>query len=221
MFIVFEGTDGSGKATQVERAVKALISDGHAVELIDLPQYGTKSAGPVEEYLSGKYGGLEEISPYAASILYAMDRFDASFRIRSALTAGKIVLANRYVPSNAAHQGAKLADTAEREKFLKWLEGLEYGILNLPRPDLIIFLHVPAEIGYELVLKKAQRAHLNGKSRDIHEADLDYLKAVEQNYLMLADKNPSWHIIECAPTGTLLSIEEINKLVIQAIRTIL
>lgn len=217
-FIVIEGGDGSGKTTHLELAAKKLTADGQDIELFDFPQYGQKSAGPVEEYLNGKYGGLHDVSPYAAALLYAVDRFDASFKIRAALQAGKIVLSNRYVLSNAAHQGAKLADPRKRAKFLSWLNELEYGILKIPRPDRTIFLHVPAEIGYELIAKKSQRAHLQGKSRDIHEQDLEYLKTVEATYAELATQDKTIQTIACAPAGALLPLEEIHVLIMSAIQ---
>src|SRR5579863_8047931 len=78
-FIVIDGTDGSGKKTQFNLLVKELQLGGYEVEIADFPQYGQKSAGMVEEYLDGKYG---QLNPQAASIFYAIDRFDASFKIR-------------------------------------------------------------------------------------------------------------------------------------------
>lgn len=220
-FIIIEGSDGSGKATQLELVVKKLRANGHTVAVFDFPQYGKKSAGPVEEYLNGAYGDVHAVTPYVASLFYAIDRFDASFKIRSALESGALVFSNRYVLSSAAHQGAKIKDESERAKFLKWLEELEYGMLNLPRPDLTVFLHVPAEIGYDLVLKKTQREHLQGKARDIHEADQDYLKTSESSYLDLAKYDSAIHTIECAPHGELLSIDEIHPLMMKEIQTIL
>jgi dTMP kinase len=215
--IVIEGGDGSGKATHLKLALEHLKEIGREVEVFDFPQYGTKSAGPVEEYLNGKYGDLHEVSPYAASLLYAVDRFDASRKIQRVLGAGNLVLSNRYVLSNAAHQGVKIKDPAERQKFWKWLEELEYGTLELPRPNLTIFLHVPADIGYGLVAKKSERTHLHGKQRDIHEANLPYLKEVEAMYVELAKKDPTITTIECAPQGVLLSIETIGLKVSEVI----
>lgn len=216
-FIVIEGNDGSGKGTQFELLTQYLRDQGKAVVTMDFPQYGTKSAGPVEEYLNGKYGSLNEVSARTASLFYAIDRYDASFKIRAALQSGNIVLSNRYVLSNAAHQGAKINDAKEQAQFFNWVNELEYNILKLPKPDLNIFLHVPAEIGYQLVLRKAERAHLQGKKQDIHEADLEYLKTVEQCYIKLAAQDPSIKTIECAPQGQLLSIEEIKIQIIKLI----
>lgn len=221
-FIVIEGTDGAGKTTHLELIVAKLKAEGNAVEVMDFPQYGQKSAGPVEEYLNGKYGEANAVSPYAASLLYAVDRFDASYKIKAALAAGKIVLSNRYVSSNFAYQGAKIADPGQRQKLLYWIEELEYGTLSLPRPDLIVFLHVPAEISFELVAKKAKRAYLEGgKKRDIHESDIAYQKLVEQAYLELAAHDKSVQTIECAPERELLPIEKIHSQVMSIIRSVI
>lgn len=218
-FIVIEGNDGSGKGTQFELLAQYLRDQGKEVVTMDFPQYGAKSAGPVEEYLNGKYGSLNDVSPKTASLFYAVDRFDASFKIRTALEQGKIVLSNRYVLANSAYQGAKIKNIQERQEFFNWINELEYDTLKLPQPDLIIFLYVPAEIAYELVLKKKARAYLNGKKQDIHETDKEYLKTVEQTYLELARQNPKIITLECAPHGQLLNIEEIKKQIIKLINT--
>ena len=104
-FIVIDGTDGSGKATQTKLLVKKLRKEKYKVKLADFPQYNKKSAGLVEEYLSGKYGTEKNVGPYVASIFYACDRYDASFKIRKWLKEGNIVISNRYVTANMGHQG--------------------------------------------------------------------------------------------------------------------
>ena len=118
MFIVIDGTDGSGKATQTQLLVEKLKSLGFDVEIADFPQYGQKSAGLVEEYLNGVYGSAQDVGPYRASILYAVDRYAASFKIKKWLEEGKIVVSNRYVSANMGHQAGKIKDYAERDKFL-------------------------------------------------------------------------------------------------------
>ena len=67
-FIVIDGTNGSGKATQTNIVVGLLRKRGLQVEMMDFPQYGEKSAGLVEEYLNGKYGETNQVGPYKASI---------------------------------------------------------------------------------------------------------------------------------------------------------
>jgi len=218
-FIVIDGTDGSGKTTQFKLLVETLTLNGYDFELADFPQYGNKSAGVVEEYLNGKYG---QVNPHAASIFYAVDRFDASFQIRQWLNEGKIVLANRYVTANAGHQGGKIADDQERIKFFKWLDQLEHGIFNIPRPDLNIILHVPAEIAQQLVDKKdvSMREYANGKKRDMHEADLDHLKNAERTYLQIATLFPNTKLVECISEDHLLDPKIIHNKVWELVRRV-
>lgn len=220
-FIVIDGTDGSGKGTQTELLIKKLESARFNVAKADFPQYGKKSAGAVEEYLNGKYGGAHEVGPYASSILFAVDRYDASFQIRQWLKEGKVVISNRYVTANMGHQGGKIDNDEERQKYFKWLDDLEFGIFGIPRPHLNIILHVDAAVAQKLVDQKAPRDYVGGKKRDIHEADLDHLKKAEKTYLEIAQQFPHCSLIECSPTGEILPIETIHGLIWQRIEPLL
>lgn len=212
-FIVVDGTDGSGKGTQTTRLHRRLLAAGRDVMLVDFPRYGTASAYFVERYLRGEYGDLRDVDAYRASIFYALDRFDASFEIRAALARGAVVVSNRYVSANKGHQMAKIADPAERARFLAWLNDLEYGVLGIPKPDLTILLHVPADVGFALVAAKDERAYLNGKVRDIHEEDREHLRAAEAAYVALVtvDRSERWQRIDCMEDGRLLAIEEVER----------
>ena len=211
-FIVIDGTDGSGKTTQLNLLAEKLRQEGYAVAIADFPQYNTKSAGLVEEYLSGKYGGADEVDPYQASIFYAVDRFDASFQIKRWLQEGKIVLANRYVSSNLGHQGGKFDNPLERKLFFTWLYDLEYRLFAVPKPDLSLILHVEAEIAQTLSQKR-KREDWKGKTKDIHEENLSHLKKAEQVYLEIARTFPDFKLIKCTNQGQILPPEEINYLV--------
>lgn len=220
-FIVIDGTDGSGKATQTELLAWRLRRAGFDAALADFPQYGSKSAGAVEEYLNGKYGSAEAVGPYRASILYAIDRYDASFKILDWLRAGKIVLANRYVTANLAHQGGKIDNPLERKHFYQWLNKLEYGLFAIPRPDLTIILHVESALAQSLVDRKAARTYLGGRKRDIHEDDLEHLKRAEKIFLEIAKTEAGCIMIECIKDGQILSQDTINNLVWQEIKKLL
>ena len=209
---MIDGTDGSGKATQTEFLAGRLRRSGFDVESADFPQYNTKSAGLVEEYLSGKYGGPEEVGPYRASIFYAADRYDASFKIRRWLRGGKIVIANRYVTANMGHQGGKIDNPLEKKHFFDWLYELEYEIFNIPRPDLNIILHVPAEISQALANGR-KKIDWTGKTTDIHQQSLEHLKNAEQTYLEIARSFPDFSLIECAEYGSIKSRERIADLI--------
>jgi dTMP kinase len=212
-FIVIDGTDGSGKGTQAARLHDRLVAAGRDVVLLDFPRYGSPSAHFAERYLRGEYGDLQDVGAYRASIFYALDRFDASFEVRAALTRGAVVISNRYVSASKGHQMGKIADAEERRRFLAWLNDLEYGILGIPKPDLTILLHVPADVGFELVARKDARAYLHGEVRDIHEEDRAHLRAAEAAYLSLVtlDREENWQRVACVEQGRLLSIAEVEQ----------
>lgn len=210
--IIIDGTDGSGKTTQLQLLAGKLTSEGHEVELADFPQYNTKSAGMVEEYLSGKYGQADDINPYASSLFYAVDRFDASFQIRKWLEAGKIVISNRYISSNFAHQGGKIDNPLERKMFFNWLSEIEYKIFNIPKPDLYLILHVEAEVSQKLAQER-KREDWHGKTKDIHEDNLNHLKKAEKIYLEIAQSLPDFRLIKCTRNGEIMSREDIHYLI--------
>ena len=219
--IVIEGTDGSGKATQTKLLVSRLQENKYSVKTLSFPQYGKKSAGMIEEYLNGTYGDPRDVSPHAASFFYAVDRFDASFGIRR-LLEDHIVVLDRYVDSNAGHQGGKIADAKKRMQFLTWLYDTEYGILNIPKPDLVLILHVPADIGQRMVAQKQLRSYIKEGTHDKHEADLEHLKNAEASYLWLARQFPQDHkVIECIENGALLAPDRIHEKIWTEIRHLL
>ena len=213
LFIMIEGTDGSGKSLQTELLLKHLKEAGKEVEQISFPQYGEKSAGLVEAYLNGEFGTAAEVGPYRASILYAVDRFAAANKIRNWLEADKIVIANRYVASNMGHQGGKIKDEVERKKYFDWNYNLEYNILGIPRPNVNLILHVTPEISQQLVDKKGEREYLHGKKRDIHEDDLNHLKDAEKAYLNIAELYPEFKVVECVKNGQILPPKEIHAII--------
>lgn len=221
--IVIDGTDGSGKGTQTKLLVERLAREGHNVHLLDFPRYGNPSAFFVEKYLRGEYGELKDMDAKKTSFFYALDRYDASFEARRWLDEGAILIANRYASSNKGIQMAKIADPNERRRFLAWLNELEYDILHIPRPDLTILLHVPGDIGYDLVAKKDARDYLQGKTRDIHESNRAYLKDTVTAYLSLPDldTHEHWTILECMEHEQLLPIPVIHERLWQLIQTVL
>jgi dTMP kinase len=217
LFIVIDGTDGSGKATQTKLLVKRLQKIGKKVRMEDFPQYGQKSAGPAEDYLNGIYGTAEQLGPYIPSVFYAVDRFAAKDRINKHLDAGFIVISNRYVSANMGHQGGKLENSFQRHKFFTWLFKLEYSFFQIPKPDLTLILHVPAKTAQKLVDKKGRRFYIGSKKRDLHEKDLKHLLAAEQTYLEIS-KEFNYPLIECVKDENLLRIDEIHELIWKQIK---
>ena len=222
-FIIFEGIDGSGKSTQSKLFRKYLEGKGLDVVEISFPQYGKKSSGLIEEYLSGKYGSSREVGAYRASIFFACDRYDASFQIKKWLNDGKIVIADRYVSSNAGHQGGKMSNPKERTEFLIWLYDLEYNIFKIPRPNMVFILKTSSQIAQEMSgrvtdegKKRKKASFLGNKKRDIHELNLEHLENALKSYLELAKKFPNhFRVIECLKDENLLPIDIIHQKIVE------
>jgi len=225
-FIVFEGLDGSGKSTQTKLLAEYLQKKGLDVVKIDFPQHGDKSCGLVDNYLNGKYGTAQEVGPYIASIFYACDRYDASFKIKDWLQKGKVVIADRYLASNIGHQGGKIKDKEERRKYIKWLYDLEYELFKIPKPDSIIILKTNPEISLKLSnkitdeeKKEKRRAYLKDDTiQDIHEKDKSHLKDTFDAFLQAAKEFPDdFSIVECMEGERLLSPGAIHQKVIAVV----
>lgn len=220
VFIVLEGADGSGKNTQYKLLYERIKAVGYDVEVFDFPQYESESSYFVRQYLDGHYGEATSISPYTASLFYALDRYEAAPKIRDALKAGKVVISNRYVASNMAHQGAKFGTDGEKRGFFVWEDGLEFQTLGIPRPTLNIYLRVPAEISYELITKR--HSATSNKKLDQHEADFEYLKNAAYTYDLLSKLFPKdFKIINCVKEGKLMSVPQISNQIWSEIKLIL
>ncbi len=219
--IVIDGIDGSGKGTQTDLLFERMNHGGRKAIKIDFPRYGQKSAGLVENYLNGQYGGLNEVSPYVASFFYALDRYDASGQMKGWLRDGWTIVSNRYVTANMGHQGAKFATAEKRQEYFKWLDNYEYNVFGIPRPDLTLILRVPAATAQTLVGNKQQRFYLNGQSHDLHEADISHLQRAEETYLEMCRIFPGYVLIECVRNGEMMSIQAIHDLIWERVKNIL
>ena len=205
--IVFEGTDGSGKATQTAMLCQRLEREGIPYRTLTFPRYGKPSAAMVEEYLQGNLGKKpSDVNAYAASMFYAMDRY-ASYKQdwRDFFEAGGLIVADRYTTSNAVHQASKLPEN-ERKVFLDWLFDLEYRLLELPAPDLVFYLDMPTEVTEKLMRRREQA---EGSSADIHEKDAAYLRACRDNARAIAN-DCGWRVVNCARDGEPRSVEDIH-----------
>ena len=206
--IVIEGTDGSGKRTQVKLLQDKLISQGVLCKTISFPRYDTPTGKIISECYLGKGKGTSwfidppRLHPKIASLLYAADRFAAKNEIEQTVHIGINLILDRYIESNMAHQGGKI-NWEDRGDFIKFIQELEYNLLGMPKPDKIIFLHVPTETAVKLREKRNEKP-------DAHESDIMHLKNAERNYLDLAEKF-SWEKISCVSNGELKHPEEIHE----------
>ena len=194
MLIAIEGIDGSGKGTQARNLANALVSkqgcDREAVQLVAFPQYEQNYfGGCVRTYLDGGYGGLNDNHPFLVSMLYAQDRREWMERHCPSIL-GQTIIFDRYVPSNMCHQGAK-CDAQFKYAMAEQIEHLEYAVLHLPKPDLVIVLDIDVAKVTERMSGRAKR----GK-QDIHEQASEYLDAVRQLYRHYTAERENWKLID-------------------------
>lgn len=218
--ITIEAGDGSGKATQTKALYDRLLAEGYQVLKVEYPDYQSESSALVRMYLGGEFGQqAENVSAYGASSFFAVDRY-ASYLLkwRQAYEAGWIILADRYTTSNMVHQAVKLKDSAEREEFLTWLWDFEFGRLQLPVPDRVIYLDMPPEISDRLINSRAAKD--SSRKKDIHEKDTSYLHHCHRAYNEVAEKY-GWVKISCAKQGNLRTVQDIHEDVYQAVKEIL
>ena len=216
--IVFEGTDGSGKATQSKLLLERLQREGFDCRPLTFPRYGKPSAAPLEEYLHGAYGSHPEaVNAYAASTFFAVDRY-ASYQQDwgKYYESGGILVADRYTTSNAVHQASKLPE-GERQAFLKWLFDFEYRLLQLPEPTLVFYLDVPTEITEKMM--RCREAQTN-TTADIHEQDDGYLRACRRAAQKTAQEC-AWHCIDCSQNGEMRNAGDIHEEIYRCVRELL
>jgi dTMP kinase len=193
-FIVLEGIDGSGKRTQLEMLARALAERQVPLSQISFPRYEGFFGKLVARFLNGDFGPLDGVDAHFSALLYAGDRYEAKPQMESELAAGRTVLADRYIGSNLAHQGARVPPE-NRAEFIEWLRKLEYEIYKLPPEDLVIYLRIPVTEAHRLVGEKGAREYTK-LQRDILESNLAHLEAAAGVYEQLASR-PNWVKIEC------------------------
>lgn len=171
-FIVLEGGDGAGKTTQARALCSSLKRKGYRVHPTTEP-----SRGAVGRLIRRSFLQREKISPEVEALLFAADRFlHLQSEIRPALSARRIVVCDRYMYASFAYQGAQGVD-------LKWLREINRFA---ERPDLAIYLDVPAEIGLKRIRRKKSLLEKLQLQRQVRE---EYLKLVRTGELVLVDSN--------------------------------
>ena len=218
VFIVLDGIDGSGKATQTALLLDRLKAAGHKTGTIDFPQYYDNFFGKLTgEYLTGKLG---DVDPRLASILYALDRWESKGEIEKALKEGKIFVCNRYMSANMIHQGGRVQNAKQRNEMMEFLKKMEFEIFGIPKPDVVLYLDVLPEVGQKLIGKKSSRAY-KGKKKDIHESDKRHLINARNQALRLVKDNDDWKKINCMQGKEILSPEEVSELIWKEVMGIL
>lgn len=180
--IVIDGIDQSGKKTQTQLLARKIRTLGYACSIWSFPDYTTPLGRQLRSYLSGQ----NELDFHAVHLLYAANKWERATQIQDQIERGRMVIINRYTPSNLAY------GIAHRLR-LDWLESLED---ELPKPDIVLILDVPPRISF-----RRKRKH-----RDVHEENLSYLSNVRTAYLRIARKF-HWKIVLAEKDRRVVHIE--------------
>ena len=221
--IAIEGIDGSGKSIQSRLLASKLRADNLRVSEFSFPNYDSPTGAKIADYLNGKLGNIETFSPYEAAEFFTADRVAAKAEIKAAMETNDIVVMKRYVVSNLAHQGYRIADETQRRAFYNMVLSNEHLTHGLPPADLNVILHVPTSIAQALIDKKQDRTYLEGKKHDEHEGSISHLNGAADAYAELANWLPKTRVIaiNCAPHGELLTVREITDLIYLKIKPLL
>ncbi|MEZ6059827.1 MAG: thymidylate kinase [Planctomycetaceae bacterium] len=209
LLIAIEGIDGAGKGTQSRRLTERLYAVGRSATCIQFPRYtDTHFGAAIGDYLNGRFGLLNEVHPQLAAVLYAGDRYESKNLLLESMASHDVVVLDRFVGSNLAHQAAKLQGE-DRTRLLAWIETIEHDVFQLPRPALNILIDISAGWSRTLVGRKGQRDYTDAQA-DIHESDLTYLEDVRQCYVSLAASRDDWCVVNSlSDDGQLRGVDEI------------
>ncbi len=205
--IVFEGLDGSGKATQAKLFHHSLLAQGQRAINVTFPNYNSPSSALVKMYLSGEMGKrVTDVNAYSASLFFGVDRF-ASFKTQwgEFYSTDGIVISDRYTTSNAVHQCSKMPQK-KWDEFLNWLFTTEYELMAIPKPDIVFYLDVDPEVSQDLMTNRYKGTD---KEKDIHERDLNYLKQ-SRKAAKYCVKKYNWSVIKCSENGKMRTIDDIH-----------
>ena len=207
--IAIEGIDGAGKGTQAARLVASLRDMGLKADSLQFPRYGSTTFGSaIGDFLNGRFGSLHEVHPQLAAVLYAGDRFESRSLLLRMMEENDVVVLDRFVGSNLAHQSAKL-DGEARIELIKWIETIEFEVFSLPRPQLNILIDMSSQMSRELVARKAVRDYTDQEA-DLQESDLPYLEKVRRCYLALAHSRLDWRTVHgLKDDGSLRTIDDV------------
>lgn len=219
--IAIEGIDGSGKGTQSSRLTAALQSRGLKAAMLQFPRYAATNFGSaIGDFLNGRFGSLDQVHPQLAAVLYAGDRFESRQLLLSMMSDNDVVVLDRYVGSNLAHQAAKL-DGEERRQLTQWIEQIEYGVFGLPKADRTLLIDMSSGWSRELVGRKAVREYTD-QVVDLQEANAPYLDRVRLCYQQIAASREDWTVIPgLSESGELRTIDEVGDQILQVVTSLI
>lgn len=209
--IVFEGLDGCGKTTQIEEFKKYLNENGIKFKYVKFPVYDNPTSIPIKEYLSGDL----KTTIYQISAFYATDRLYSYISDwKKEYENGGLILLDRYTYSNAIFQGAKCSNLVELEKYIKWLEYFEFSTLELPSPDITVFLDISTKSSQNLMSKRYDG---DESKKDVHERNIEYQEKCRKVANFISMRNHWKKIKVDANNGQLRNIKDISEEIVKKV----
>ena len=201
----FEGSEGSGKTTQIELLADELEGMGHEVVVTREP--GGTEIGEEIRHLLIHNSASEKMTPEAELLLFAAARAQlVQEGMLPALKEGKIILCDRFLDSTTVYQGAARSISSDPVSFIN-----QFAVQGIV-PDLTFILDVPAEESISRV-----RRRVTDLPDRMEQENIDFYRKVREGYLLLARSLPErFHVID----GTKVmkdNQEEILKTVLEHI----
>jgi dTMP kinase len=180
LFITFEGLDGTGKSTQLRRAVRYLRSRGHLVMVTREPG-GTPTGERIRDILLGSR--THRISPLTElALMYASRAQLLEDVVRPALSRGEVVVSDRYNTASFAYQGCG------RELGASTVRAFDRVICGETQPDLTIILDLVPDVALRRALGRDERRR--ARLDRIELQGLDFHARVRAGYLLAARRAP-------------------------------
>lgn len=196
-FIVIEGLDGSGKATQTKILFDKISAMGKSIKRLEFPDYANESSALVKMYLGGEFGSNpNDVNAYAASSFYAVDRVASFLKFwKKDYENSDVILSDRYATSNIIYQMSKL-DKSEWDNFIEWQEDFEYNKLSVPKPDKVIYLDVKPEVSQKLMSKRYE----GDEGKKIYTKRISHFCLNAENLLYMPLKNAVGQLLTVVKT---------------------
>ena len=215
VIITFEGIDGTGKGTQMQICADRLSSLGKKVYCFSFPMYETFFGSQVGNYLTGKEGvRADTVDGKSMALWFALDRFDAFRNFDT--SPYDIILINRYVLSNAVYQSIRDCDEGKPD-LLDFVYNLEFNRLGIPEPDRILLFDMDLDAASENVKHKGFREYVGSDGKDVYESISGIQLRARQKYIEYASTLKNVTVLPCMENGKLKSIEDIAKMVEDAL----
>jgi dTMP kinase len=187
--IILESIDSAGKRTHSNLLIEELQRQGKSVLSLESPSYERTVFGRlVGSFLRGEWGS--DLPAEACILLYTMDRYQFNKPIEEALSSGSFVIADRYMQSTLAFQGAKVSEEAF-PSLKAWAYDLEK---RMPKADCVVFIDLPLNL-VELN-KSGTVLRTFHKQKGVPEELRWYLEKVRKIYRKVAQEE-NWIVIDC------------------------